>query len=279
MNQPGCAHHWHCCVTLAAHQCDQPNRLLPCPQCGERPIAVSDIHAHHNAEDCAKAVIAAAREQSPNESDGEIVAATVAGSCLLTGELMRVKRERDEARDEARRNEHAYGLEIAANKLARERMTDLEAALREVLIPLKALQLADGHSWSPVIREQFAKAEPMALAALSPKTHTRKRDSNTVAYCCQCLDRHDHPIDGKGCYFCIKHYPEVASYDEPQSAVISSNREAAERLAIKCSACDSEENLRPMPAKSLAAILDHWMKRHAHGVVAVVDAALEGKLK
>lgn len=40
-------------------------------------------------------------------------------------------------------------------------------ALQETLIPLKALQLADGHRWSPEVTAQFAKAEPMALAVLN----------------------------------------------------------------------------------------------------------------
>jgi hypothetical protein len=56
--------------------------------------------AHHNAVDCTNAVAQAAREQSPNETDEHIVATTVAGSTFLTDELMRVARERDEARAE-----------------------------------------------------------------------------------------------------------------------------------------------------------------------------------
>lgn len=56
------------------------------------------------------------------------------------------------------------------------------AALRETLVPLKALQLADGHNWSPAVREQFAKAEPMAIAALSapaqPATAAKEEDGD-----------------------------------------------------------------------------------------------------
>lgn len=38
-----CPDHWHCCVALAAHTCDRPNRLRPCPSCGEEPDVAERI--------------------------------------------------------------------------------------------------------------------------------------------------------------------------------------------------------------------------------------------
>lgn len=111
--------------------------------------------------------------------------------------VARVVRERDEAlatiadfhKSRIRKQtEREAAMDAEISRLARtvdrkdeqmaelqERIAGLEAALRETLIPLKALQLADGHNWSPAVREQFAKAEPMALAALSPAPAQEKK--------------------------------------------------------------------------------------------------------
>jgi hypothetical protein len=137
----------------------------------------------------------------------------------------RLEWERDEARAELKtivEGSHA-ALAMKSRDLAQRdrRIAELEAALRETLVPLKALQLADGHNWSPVVREQFTKAEPMALAALSaaaqPATTATTKEPDAWAYeqwtlCPRC--------SGPSSSLCNKCRDEVAAPPSPAAPLI-----------------------------------------------------------
>lgn len=86
-------------------------------------------------------------------------------------ELRQLRRQFEETKTYLSEFKALVKEELAARERqlaeAKEREAKLVEALRETLIPLKALDLADGRNWSPTVRSQFAKAEPLALAALA----------------------------------------------------------------------------------------------------------------
>lgn len=72
-----CPDHWHCCVALAAHTCDRPNRLQPCPTCGEAPdIAPGDAEIAK-----LRAALVEMRRAAVNFADRHLYRCQLDGEC------------------------------------------------------------------------------------------------------------------------------------------------------------------------------------------------------